>query len=346
MPQPENGSRWHVRRDDLGGLHAGTILAGRPVSHARRFRRFKDVSKKLPPEIETAVQPLMSAQGGIGSVEFLDLPRLVPDYVEKAIVFSPQARPALLVMIASRAYPDSVRDAFGRACAARGALGEGTTGAAVQVALCQGDTGGQSFAVVPYLSPISRDRLRRRWDRFCLRRPVFDWLGEVTRRTLVTPPETSWEDGFVKPLMALSRLEVVGERIRLAAGASLRALERRSWEPRWVLAHNDLWLGNLLRRRPDPAGMPGFAVIDWGASRLPGHPVYDFFSFANSIHLSAASLRRELRQYCVALGCEPGQSRHHLLVALGALSLTLGEWPVERFAATAQRYLTFVEGAE
>ena len=48
----------------------------------------------------------------------------------------------------------------------------------------------------------------------------------------------------------------------------------------------------------------------------------------------------------VALGCEPGQSRHHLLVALGALSLSLGEWPVERFAATAQRYLTFVEGAE
>ena len=288
----------------------------------------------------------MGAHGGIGSVEFLHLPRLVPDYVEKAIVFTPQARPALLVMISSRAYPDSVEDAFQRAAAARDALGEGASGAAVQVALRQGRSDGQSFAVVPYLWPIGRGRFSSRWDRFRLRRPVLEWLREVTRRTVSSAPEATWAESFVNPLQALSRLEAAGERVRHAAVASERALERRSWEPRWVLAHNDLWLGNFLRRRADPAGIPAFAVIDWGASQVLGYPVYDFLALANSVSLSTASLRRELREYCAALGCEPAHARHHLLAALGALSLVLGEWPVERFAARAERFLTLMEAAE
>src|SRR5215203_3295329 len=127
---------------------------------------------KLPPEIESAVQPLMSEHGGIGSVELLALPRLVADDAEKAIVFTPVGRPAFFIMIAPPGYPDCVRDAFERAGAARSALGEGTLGAAVQVALHLGRAEGRSFAVVPYLTPLARGRWRRRWDRFRLRGPV------------------------------------------------------------------------------------------------------------------------------------------------------------------------------
>ena len=34
---------------------------------------------KLPAEIESALEPLMSGYGGIGSVELLDMPRVVAD---------------------------------------------------------------------------------------------------------------------------------------------------------------------------------------------------------------------------------------------------------------------------
>jgi hypothetical protein len=298
---------------------------------------------KLPAEIESALEPLMSGYGGIGSVEFLAMPRLVADYVEKAIIFTPEARPALLVMIAPPAYPDAVRDAFARAAAARGALGDARAAAAVQVALSEGVTDRQSFAVVAYLTPIGRGRFRRRWDRWRLRGPVFDWLGELTRRTVVTVPEAEHASAFLAPLEALSRMEVVGERVRRAAEDSRRALNEGRWQPRWVLAHNDLWFGNFLFRRAEAKGGPGFVVIDWGASRLRGYPAYDFFSFANSVNLSVAPLRRRLLAYCEALGCPPAHARHHLLAALAAHSTALGEWPVERFAATAQKLLGVAE---
>jgi len=301
---------------------------------------------KLPPEIESAIQPLMSPLGGIGSVASLALPRLVPDSAEKAIVFTPRARPALLITIAPPAFPDTVRDAFARAAAARRAIGDGSVGAAVQVALCEGVTQGCSFAVVPYLTPMGRGRLRRRWDRLRLRGPVFAWLREVTRRTVVVPPEAAYDAGFATPLRELARMDGVAERIRSAARDSLHALEAGHWQPRWVLAHNDLWLGNFLFRRAEAAGGPGFAVIDWGASQARGYPAYDFLTFANSIDLSSGPLRRRLGEYCTALGCETGQARHHLLAALAALSTRLGEWPVQRFAGTAQRLLGLVEAAE
>ena len=298
----------------------------------------------LPVEIESAVETLMEAHGGIGGVEFLKLPHLVPDHVEKAVVFTPQARPALLIMIAPPAYPDCVREAFGRAEAARLAL-DGTIGEAVQVTLCKGFAAGQSFAVVPYLTPPARGRLRQRWERLRLRGPVLAWLREVTRQTVSVPPERALADGFFDPLRALCGHVAVSERVRAAARASLGALEGGRWQPRWVLAHNDLWIGNLLRRPPLLPGAPAFAVIDWGGSRVRGYPIYDLLTLATSIHLPSASLRRELREHSVLLGCEPAQAKDHLLAALGALSLDLGEWPVERFAATAHQFVTLMDEA-
>jgi hypothetical protein len=301
---------------------------------------------KLPSQIESAVQALMSTRGGMGGIELLALPQLVPDRVDKAIVFTPQAQPTLVVMMAPAAYPDCVRAAFERAAAARLALGEGSTGAVVQVAICQGTFDGRSFAIVPYLTPMGRGRLRRRWDQFRLHGPVFAWLRDITRQTVVVPAQDAQAESFRTPLLSLSRLEAAGEPVCAAARGSLRALEGGQWEPRWVLAHNDLWLGNCLRRPADPASNPPFAVIDWGASQVRGHPAYDFLAFANSINLAARPLRRELRAYCAALGCEPSQFRHHLLAALGALSVALGEWPVARFAATANKLVHLADLAQ
>ena len=302
---------------------------------------------KLSTEIESVLEPLMRERGGIGSVEFMGTPRLVADYVEKAIVFTPQARPALLVMIAPPGFPDCVRDAFARAAAARRALGEGGAGAAVQVALCEGVAGGgQSFAVVPYLTPMGRGRLRRRWDRWRLRAPGLGWLDELTRRTVLNVPEAARDAAFMAPLLGLSRMAAVGEPVRAAARDSLRALENGHWQPRWVLAHNDLWLGNFLFRRPGSTGGPGFTVIDWGASQVRGYPAYDFFTFANSVNLSPRPMRRRLVAYCSALGCPPAHARHHLMAALAGLSTVLGEWPVERFATTAQRLLGRAEAMQ
>jgi hypothetical protein len=301
---------------------------------------------KLPPEIESAVASLMVDKGGVGSIELMAVPRLVADHVDKAIVFAPDARPTFLVMMASAEFPDCVRDAFARAAAARHALGsDAGIASAVQVAVVEGMAAGRSFAIVSYLSPVARGRLRGRWDRFRLREPAFEWLREVTRRTVAIPPAEALDAAFLQPLNGLSRMQAAGERVRGAARDSLAALEGGRWQPRWVLAHNDFWLGNFLFRRPETAGHPGFAVIDWGASRVRGYPAYDFASFASSFKLSDPALRRRLGEYCEALGCEPAQARHHLVAALAGLSTALGHWPVERFAAAAERYLALMERA-
>jgi hypothetical protein len=82
-----------------------------------------DPFMKLPPEIESAVASLMVDYGGVGSIELMAVPRLVADHVDKAIVFTPDARPDLPGHDGRAEFPDCVRDAFARAAAARDALG-------------------------------------------------------------------------------------------------------------------------------------------------------------------------------------------------------------------------------
>ncbi len=297
----------------------------------------------FPTEIDQAVRALMATRGGLGSIQRLDLPHRVADQAEKSLVFNEAGSPSLVVMTAPALFPHCVREAALRARSARARI-DGLAGAAVLTALHLGDCDGRSFAVTRFLDPTRHGGIGGRWQRWRLRGAVLHWLRDVTLRTSTALAEGDSNTYFALPLEQLAAHPAVGLTVQAHARSALRDLGAGAWRPRWVLAHNDFWFGNLLHSpRDNPAAYP-FAVIDWGGSSLQGHAMYDLVCMARSMSLPHAAFQAEIRAHSNMLECEPAYALHHLTAALAHLAGNLGQWPVERFAEVAAARIDFMAG--
>jgi aminoglycoside phosphotransferase (APT) family kinase protein len=187
--------------------------------------------------------------------------------------------------------------------------------------------------------------LLARWHRWRLRRPVFSWLRDVTSLTAKTPNAEEVVTDFSDPLHHLADSDFLPDNVRSEAREALDELAAGRWKPMQVAAHNDLWSGNLLVAPAGGKGGPGFAVIDWGASRSEGHAVYDLVRLAMSLRLSRAEFLEELNAHARILGCDVTQMRHHLVAALAYLGDHRGEWPAQQFAEMAKTCVDYVGSA-
>jgi hypothetical protein len=217
-------------------------------------------------------------------------------------------------------------------------------GASVLTPLHIGDCDGATYTVTAFCRPLSTNRWVARWQRWQLASPVLDWLQAVTRHTAVPADAARTEALFARPLEALAENRIVDPSVRAGAAAARNALATGRWRPRTVLAHNDLWAGNLLRRAQPGKGTP-FYVIDWAGARSEGHGIYDLVRIAMSMGVSSGRLRQAVAAHCEVLECEPAMASHYLASALGQLSLNLGEWPPAQFAQTAAVCHRFLAGA-
>ena len=88
---------------------------------------------------------------------------------------------------------------------------------------------------------------------------IVDWLEAVAGRTRREPLESELADGFEAPLARALSFPDMPAPVREAARDGLAALEGGTWRPAWVLAHNDLWKGNVLRAGSEktPCGSVG-----------------------------------------------------------------------------------------
>ncbi|CAM5797516.1 phosphotransferase [Rhizobacter fulvus] len=291
------------------------------------------LSPQLPADVLATLDQLLRDRGGLGQVSAVALRRLVEDHCDKFIVFSRGGQPIAFVVLSPPEFPRAAAQAAACAFEASRRLG-GELGATVLTPLHVGESDGASYTVTAFCRPLSTNRWVSRWQRWRLAAPVFDWLHAVTRRT-ASPVDDAQSDAlFAQPLEALAANQTVDASVRDAAAAAREALATGRWRPRTVLAHNDLWAGNLLRR-PHPGSGTPFYVIDWAGARTEGHGMYDLVRVAMSLGVSPAGARRTVAAHCDALGCDPSMANHHLASALGHLSLNLGEWPAAQFAQTA-----------
>ncbi|MDO9357323.1 MAG: hypothetical protein Q7T55_26735, partial [Solirubrobacteraceae bacterium] len=166
------------------------------------------------------------------------------------------------------------------------------------------------------------------------------WLREVTRVSVATPDPDDVEAGFAAPIRRLAEHVAIGETVRHAARDAVRDIETGAWSPRWVLAHNDLWMGNFLNAAP--SSRERYVVIDWGGSELRGHAIYDLVRVAMSLRVSKRRFAAEVQAHCGTLGCQPAQAQHHLIGALARLGENLGEWPEAKFVELANLTLDYL----
>jgi Phosphotransferase enzyme family len=273
---------------------------------------------------------------GVGRFEPLQQRRLVRDHAEKFVVRGQGGRACGVVVISPDERPSACADAAHRARSSRQALGQ-RVGTAVLEPSLVGEHQGKTFSLMRYREPFSASGPLRRLQHWRVGPRVFDWLTASVQATMSPASADETVSEFEQPLRRLSKHRVVSEASRQRALASLTALGSSAWRPKLVWAHYDFWVGNLLR---DPANRDyPFAVIDWGMARTRGHAFYDLLRAAPTLACSEQHARRALFAQCGLLDCRPEHAQGYLLAALGYLAANLGEWPVDRFAASVDRTL-------
>lgn len=299
-------------------------------------------SPALPDEVRERIDEFLRPDREVAFIDRLPLPKLVEDYCEKFVALDRSGQPAAFVAVSPATHPESVREAATMSRAIRQRLGD-PWGRAVVTPWFVGELDGRSYSITAFCPPIAKGRWAGRWQRLRLAGPILRWLEGVSLASVQDIADV--QAAVREPLLALAGHAPSDDATRLAAKSALDDLDRGLWRPRSVVAHNDLWWGNFVRRPDGDRQGPPFQVIDWAGASAQGMPLYDLVRVASSLKLGRLRFRRALRAHCSILGCRPEQSRHYLCVAFGRLLRNLGEWPEEQFVGTARSCLRYVEDA-
>lgn len=260
------------------------------------------------------------------------------------VVHRRTSRRSHVLILASRLEPRAMQDVADRQRRIIARLGD-RTASVILTPTQLGTVDGRSFALFSYRQPLSQGRLRGRWQRWRLRRPVLAWLNDAVAETAGQATGADLQRRFLEPLWTLSQDLKLDERLREGADEAVDAAVAGRWRPFSTVAHNDLWLDNVLLAPGAVSGGYGFVIIDWGLANPYGQPFYDLMRLAGSLRLRPASLRHAIDAHCAALACSRHDAMRYLLAGLGWLRQNLNEFPHERFVQTANRCVSRLEQA-
>jgi len=285
----------------------------------------------------------LAASGISGKLVSLNLPNMAADAPPKFLLRDPNGNATGFVLCSAWRAPELIGRGVTRAEQARYALGpdlgqvilhslasgqiEAPPGTAPDGSKCGG--GRLTYTALPFRTPVSSNRIVRYFQRRSLRPSLFKWLREATIKTAHDGPSDA-KSAFSAALCEASKLELAPD----AAANALRQLDSHQWKPKFVLAHNDLWIGNILRDASN-ARFP-FVIIDWLGSAADGFAIFDLIRIAESSGLPQRELRSEIDAHCQILDCTHEQAGYYLLAALGHVALNLEEFPWVRFEKMAK----------
>jgi len=274
------------------------------------------------------------------SVAPLGRQKEVADATTKMLVRTQAGRPIAVIICARPIAPDLVARGVDAAEQIRGLIGE-ELGQAIIEPIKSGYVDGRSYVVLPYCRDFASWRPRRILQRLRIQNSMLDWLRQATSAAAEAHGDGEEAGaGYASVLRHLERQRLLNDDIQQAIHRALNRLESGRWTPRHTFDHNDLYLCNIMlpARTPASPSRPRypFVLIDWGGANSKGFGIYDLVRLARAFNLSDASLRRELREHCIALGCEPEDTPGHLLAAGGRLHRHIEHFPEDRFVATVQ----------
>jgi hypothetical protein len=265
---------------------------------------------------------------------------VLPNAVETAdatakLVFRNQAgRPRAILICSNPVAPGAIATAVAAAAHAKTLL-EGNAKEAILDPLATGVVDGLSYALYTWCLPLSNHRLLWPLQRRSLRPRLLQWLREVLQATRRDVSDGAVEQSFLAPLRYVADAMDLDPAIRHAATLASKRLCQGQWRPKFVLAHNDLWKGNILLGGPPSvsawSGQRPFVVIDWVGSCEKGLAIYDLVRLADSLRMRQSALAGEIREHCTLLDCDPIDSRGYLLASLGMLRLWPGDFSRNRY---------------
>ncbi|MES1204672.1 MAG: phosphotransferase [Pseudomonadota bacterium] len=282
--------------------------------------------------------PVLASAGLSGEAGPLESAKPVGDDPAKLLLKDATGRPAAVLFCSRPIAPELIARAVDRSASAKRLLGR-RLGRVVLSPIASGAFQGLSYVLFPWRWALSHTPYVRAMQRTLLRPRLFSWLRGVTKQTM--RPTDRNVANFAAALRHTAEDTRLTTSLREAGSEAAAQLAAGQWLPYTVLAHNDLWLGNVLLESrwfwPVSAAAGRLAIIDWGGADPCGYPVYDLVRLADSTHLTGKVLADEVKAHCEILGCTPRHAKWYLAAALGNLGLHLEYFPEARFLELAER---------
>jgi hypothetical protein len=269
---------------------------------------------------------------------------VVADASAKLVVEGRRGRPEAVLMLSNPAAPEAVARDMEGAREALELLGP-EVGSVVLLPLLRGEYESQSYAVLPWQCALARNLWRWRAQKYLLAPRLLRWLRDVTRTTRRELEESQLESRVGLPLRRLAEDERFPGAMRRDAEIALARLADGRWRPKVVLAHDDLWKGNILLPRERSARRSseyGFHVIDWGGLQRSGLPYSDLVRVTTSPALPLGWVRREVRVHASLLDCDQADALSYVLAGIADLGARLDQMPVDRYLESARMQHEFI----
>jgi hypothetical protein len=297
-----------------------SLPAGTTASAAQLLRHVADCLRVEPARL-SPLQP----------------PKSAADNPTKLLLRDHRGAAEAVVLFTSNMERDLVSQGVTTAAAARRALGA-RLGSVILEPIQHGNADGISYALYPYHRPITTYPVIHRAQVIFLRPRLLQWLREATAATARPAQAGEIDSSFRVPLAHLGQQSDLSARLRSGIARALDRLDQAAWSPRVVLAHNDLWHGNVLFKRWPAAARETFpfVIIDWPGAKLAGHAFFDLMRLSRSTALPSRRFRQELLFHSRLLACQPQDIAGYVLAALGAIDMDRGCFEREQFVTLAE----------
>jgi len=206
-------------------------------------------------------------------------------------------------------------------------------GSVIQTPILEGSYEKLSWALFSIKRPLSDNKWRWRWQKFFLAMPLAKWMTDVTLDSKRNIEKDHIDESLISSLQALAGDQQFPSDIRKAAKRTIKRLYSGIWTPRSVLAHNDLWKGNIMLPDPNERGKESrkFYIIDWAGSSTKGYAFFDLIKLSQSLNFPNFYTRRIIVKHCEILGCDVDDALSYLLAALASLGRNLEHFPRHRY---------------
>ena len=252
----------------------------------------------------------------------------------KAIINDVRGQPVAFLICSNPVNPELVSRNVEKARQAGRVLSPELS-SVIQTPMLEGRHESLSWALFSIKRPLSDNKWHWRWQKVLLAPRVTRWLTDVTRASRM-----DIEDGHIGPALISPLEDLAGDQqfpagIRNGARKAVRRLVSGAWTPKFVLAHNDLWKGNIMLPAPgeEERSRHGFYVIDWAGSSIRGFAMFDLMKLSQSFKYPGFYSRRIIVKHCEILECNLDDALSYLLAAIAGLGRNLEHFPRHRYVA-------------
>ena len=273
----------------------------------------------------------------IEHIKPLAAPKAVLDDTAKFLLFNKQRIPAAVLICGKTEFGNLAGRSAERVSNIRASL-QGDEKKAVLAPLDYGDINGLNFALWPYRKPLSGNKILGRLQRYSLRKKILSWLHNATHQTIQKPLNAELEEVFISPLKALQSSEEIKGTLDKRVHNFIGKIESQSWKPVFTMAHNDLWVGNVLNAKDNKYKI---SVIDWAGSNLKGIAIFDLVKICIDLRVRGNAYSIEVKKACDLLECDMHDSEGYLLASMALLLQNIEHFPRDRFFKLLQRVHRF-----